>query len=300
MKGILKKWQLHDSIYLSRWKGKQRKGVKSSYHSGDLVLDVLLQATKTILGGLQDVIVLADSETKVILSDMFVSVSVELSGRDRSNSDFVNQEPAELKITRTAGNVGRELVVVRELHRGHVGENKVATLGVGVLSTLDTVHTYGDQKEWTYRNTKLLENLAEAVHLALHLCAALVPESNLVGLLEGNGGSFLEGRHAAVTDAGVGGSDVLDQVLGADQEANTPAGCIERLSSGTNGQGTLVQLGRQGGDAGEWGVVETVVHLVRQDDEVVLDAEIADTFQFSTGKDLSNGVVTDKLAYDTG
>lgn len=94
-----------------------------------------------------------------------------------------------------------------------------------------------------YRNTKLFENFTEALHLALHLSAALVPESNLVGLLKGDGGGFLEGGHAAVADAGVGGSDVLDQVLRADQVANTPAGGIEGLTSRGNGQGTLVQFG---------------------------------------------------------
>lgn len=105
-----------------------------------LVLDVLLQSTKTIFSGLENVIVFADSEAKVVLSDVLVHTSVELGGRDGSNTDFVNQEPAQLEVTRAAGNVGRELVVVRQLDRRHVDEDEIATLGVGVLSRLDTVY----------------------------------------------------------------------------------------------------------------------------------------------------------------
>lgn len=152
-------------------------------------------------------------------------------------------------------------------------------------------------KERTYRKAKLLENLAQTINLAPHLLTTLVPETNLVGLLEGDSRSLLEGRHAAVADTGVGGGNVLDQMLGADQEANTPTRGIECLSGGTNGQCTLVQFGRQGGNAGERGVVETVIHLVRQDDQIVLDGDLTNAFQFSTGKDLANGIMADKLAW---
>lgn len=101
----------------------------------ELVLDVLLQTTESLLRGLENVIVLAHSKAKVVFSDFGIRVRVKLSGRDRSHTNLMDQEPAELEVTRTVGNVLGELVVFRELDGRHVRENEVATFRVGVLKS---------------------------------------------------------------------------------------------------------------------------------------------------------------------
>lgn len=147
-------------------------------------------------------------------------------------------------------------------------------------------------REVTYRNTKLIKDLAEPLHLLLHLRAALVPESNLVRLLESHGGRLLQGRHAAVAYPGVRGRDVLDQMLRSDEIADSPASGIEGLARGADGQGALVDLRGQRRDSGERNVVQTVVDFVREDDDVVFHGEGANTLELLARKDLTNGVVT--------
>lgn len=101
---------------------------------GDVLLsDVLLETSETFLGSLENVIVLANSKAEIVLSNVSVGIGVELSRRNSGNADFLNEEPAELEVTRTVGNVGWEGVICWELDRGHVGQNKVSTLGVRVL-----------------------------------------------------------------------------------------------------------------------------------------------------------------------
>lgn len=77
--------------------------------------DILLQTPQSLLGGLENIIVLAHGESEVVFGDVSVGVSVELGWRDSRNSNFLNQEPAELEIARTVGHMRREWVVSREL-----------------------------------------------------------------------------------------------------------------------------------------------------------------------------------------
>lgn len=60
---------------------------------------------------------------------------------------------------------------------------------------------------------------------------------------------------------------------------DAPAGGVEVLAGGPDGEGQALNLGGQGGDPGEGDVEEAVVDLVGQDDDLVLDAEVADLLE---------------------
>ena len=148
----------------------------------------------------------------------------------------------------------------------------------------------------THRNVKLIEDLAEPLHLPLHLFSALVPEALLVCLLKSNGRCLLQRRHTTVADAGVSTGNVLDQVLGSDQVADTPASGVEGFASRTDGERPLVVLWLHGGNPGERDIVETVVDLVGEDDEVVLHGKVPDAFEFVARENLPNRIMTTSLA----
>lgn len=59
----------------------------------------------------------------------------------------------------------------------------------------------------------------------------------------------------------MGGGDVVDQVCGADEPADAPAGAVEVLACGTDGEGSGGNGGGERCDAGEGGEWETVVDL---------------------------------------
>jgi len=87
-------------------------------------------------------------------------------------------------------------------------------------------------------------------------------------------------------------SNILDQMLGANQVSDTPTGGIECLTGGSYSQSTLVELRGQGGNSGEGDVVETVVDFVGENDKVMLNTELTNALQFSLREDLADGVVT--------
>ena len=101
----------------------------------------------------------------------------------------------------------------------------------------------------------------------------------------------MEGGDAGVADAGVGGGDVFDEVFGADEPADAPACCVEVFACGADGEGQGSDFGGESGDAGEGDVVKAVVDFVGEDENVVLDAEAADGFEFGFGEDFADGVV---------
>lgn len=98
-----------------------------------LLCNVLLQAAKSFLCSLQDIIVLADGEAEIVLSDVSIGISVELRWWNGSDANLVDQEPTELEVTGTTGHMGWEGVVCWQLDRCHVGQDKVSTLGLGIL-----------------------------------------------------------------------------------------------------------------------------------------------------------------------
>ena len=149
-------------------------------------------------------------------------------------------------------------------------------------------------KGCTYWDTKLVKNLAEELHLLLHLVPALVPEANLVCLLKRNGSSLLERRNTAIANARVRTSNVFDQMLRSNQVAHTPAGGVEGFASRAHSEGALVQLGRQGGNSGKGNIEKAVINFIGQDNKVVLDTEVTNPLQLLLGEDLANGVVAMK------
>lgn len=101
----------------------------------------------------------------------------------------------------------------------------------------------------------------------------------------------MEGRHATVADSSVCTSHVLDQMLRANEVTHPPASSIEGLPSRAHGESPLIELRRQCSDPGKGNIVETVVDLIRKNDEIVLDTELADFLKLITREDLSYRVV---------
>ena len=112
-----------------------------------------------------------------------------------------------------------------------------------------------------------------------------------VGLLERRGERLLRRRGTAEADARVGGAHGRDEIVVADQPADAPAGAVEVLAAGADGESVFGDLRGEGEDAGELGVVEAVVDFVREEDQAVLDAEVADGEEFLPREDLADGVV---------
>ena len=143
-----------------------------------------------------------------------------------------------------------------------------------------------------YRNTQLIKDLTEALHLLLHIIPTLIPESHLVSLLESNSSSLLERRNTAIADAGVCASHILDQMLWSDEITNTPSSGIEGFTSGTHREGTFIQLGGKSCNSGERNVEETIVNFIRQDDQVVLDTEVTNAHELLFREHFADRVVT--------
>ena len=95
----------------------------------------------------------------------------------------------------------------------------------------------------TYRQTELLPDLVELIHLALHLFDRLLPKVMFVRFLKTDSRSFLKWTHAAVADARVCCADVFDQMLWSDQPAHPPARRVEVLAAAAHGEGKIGNLG---------------------------------------------------------
>lgn len=91
------------------------------------------QAPQALLGALEHVVVLADSEAQVIAGQVGVGGSVELGGRDGGHAELHDQEPTELEIPRSVGHLRGEVVVRGQLDVRQIDEHKVAAFGFRVL-----------------------------------------------------------------------------------------------------------------------------------------------------------------------
>lgn len=98
-----------------------------------LVSNILLQTPQTFLGSLKHIIILADREAEIIFGNFRVVISVEFCGRNSSNANLMNEEPAELEVPRTTGNMRRERIVLGKFDSGHIDKNKVSALRIRVL-----------------------------------------------------------------------------------------------------------------------------------------------------------------------
>jgi hypothetical protein len=65
----------------------------------------------------------------------------------------------------------------------------------------------------------------------------------------------------------------------AARRTNAPTGGVKVLASGPDRQGDLLDLWRQRRNAREGHIEQAVVDLVRQDDDLVLEAQVGDPLQ---------------------
>jgi hypothetical protein len=72
---------------------------------------------------------------------------------------------------------------------------------------------------------------------------------------------------------------------------NSPAGGIKVLACRADADGQALNLWRQSRYSGERNVIKTVIHLIRQDDDFVLDADVPDFLQLLFGINLANRIV---------
>lgn len=75
------------------------------------------------------------------------------------------------------------------------------------------------------------------------------------------------------------------------RRTNSPSGGVKVLAGRPDRQGDLLDLRGEGRDAGKGDVEQAVVDLVRQDDDLVLEAEVGDSLQLLAREDLADGVV---------
>ena len=144
----------------------------------------------------------------------------------------------------------------------------------------------------TYRNTKLIENFTKELYPSLHILSRIVPKPMLLCLLECNSTRLLKRRHAAVADPSVSSCHIFDQMWGSDEISNSPASGIESLSCRAYRESALVQLRGHCCNALERNVIETIVHLIREDNKVVLNAQFANSLELRFVENFTNGVVS--------
>lgn len=89
--------------------------------------------------------------------------------------------------------------------------------------------------------------------------------------------------------------DVSEAVPGAlareEKHTDSPTRGVKVLARGTNSKSELLNLGGQRCDAREGHVVQPVIHLVREDEDLVLHAQVADALELFAGVDLAQGVI---------
>jgi len=78
---------------------------------------------------------------------------------------------------------------------------------------------------------------------------------------------------------------------GRKRRTNSPSRGVKVLAGRPDRQGDLLDLRGKGRDAGEGDVKQAVIDLVRQDDDLVLEAEVGDSLQLVAREDLADGVV---------
>lgn len=75
---------------------------------------------------------------------MRVFGSEKFSWWDSCYADLFDKEPGKLKVARSVGHVRWESVVIRELDLGHVDEDEVTALRVGVLEWVSITKLMSD------------------------------------------------------------------------------------------------------------------------------------------------------------
>lgn len=224
-----------------------------------LSLHVLLESSESVFGLVKHVVILADSKSQPIFDNVSIVIGEELGRWNGSDTKLLDDEVREFEIARTACDMLREGVVSRKLYFGHIHEDEVTTFGVRI------------------RQFKFIEDSDEAVDLGSHFSLGLIPKAMLISFLEADSSSFLQRADTAVADSGVSSTDGLNKMLGANQPPNAPSGAVEVLASRANSKCEVGDLGRKSSHAGEGSVIKTIVDLVAQNNNVVLDAQVTDS-----------------------
>lgn len=209
--------------------------------------NVLLQTAQPFFSSLEYVIILADREAKIVFCDAGVLVGVKFCWRNGCHTNLLDEKPGKFEITRTAGYMRRERIILGEFNRGQVSQDKVTTLGVRVLNgaMLAQPRKLGVRKQvqiGAYRNAQLIKDFAEEAHLPSHILPAFIPKPNFVCLLEGNGSPLLEGGDAAIAYPSVSSSHIFDKMLWTNEISNAPTSGIEGLSSRANSESALIHF----------------------------------------------------------
>lgn len=237
---------------------------------------VLPQPPQPLLRPLQHVILLTDREPQPIFRHPHILPGVELRRRDGREPQLHDQEPRELVIPRAIRHLRREHIILWQIDPGEVRQDEIAAFGLRVL--MPHAHQFNNQYStntkkkkkkrdktkkgyMTDRQTQLVKHGAEPLDLAHHFLSTLLPEPQRLGLLESHRRGFLQRGNAGEADARVGGGHVVDQVCRADEPADAPAGAVEVLAGGADGESSGGNGGGEGCDAGEGGEWETVVDL---------------------------------------
>ena len=122
-----------------------------------------------------------------------------------------------------------------------------------------------------------MPDAVEQINLSLHVCFRGFPKVVSVSLLEPYGHGFLEGRDGGETYACMCCGYVFDELWDAYQEAYSPACSVEILACRSDGDGDLFEFWRESSDSCERDVVQPIVDFVREDEDLVLDAQIPDS-----------------------
>src|SRR6266487_7210820 len=104
---------------------------------------------------------------------MSVGIRIKLGRRNSGHTNLLDQEPTQLEVPRSILDVIWEGVVCRNFDLLHIDEHEVTSLGV---------------RKW---QVKLLPNLIEEVHLAIHFFLCSLPEVLSIRLLKPHSSSFL-------------------------------------------------------------------------------------------------------------
>lgn len=207
------------------------------------MLHVSLETPEPLDRLMKDIVRLAEREASKVCCEVPVIARVELRGRDGTHAKLFGQPVAGLEISAARVELGREGVVLWDVDLGRVDQDVVRALrnGVGQL--------------------KLVKDLGQDGAF-LEVGVDLVLEDGLLQRgLEASRNRLLAGRVDGEHDTGLSRKGVLDQMLRANEPADTPAGRGEALAARANGERALPQVAEcsNAGEFVEWREVQAVI-----------------------------------------
>lgn len=79
--------------------------------------------------------------------------------------------------------------------------------------------------------------------------------------------------------------------MGLPVHTDTPTGGIKVLAGRANGNGELLNFRGQSRDSGERDVEQAVIHLIGENNDLMLHTQVTNLLQLLLGEDLSNRVI---------